>query len=1035
MIARAWIVIALAAAPAATAPPAAPTSPAPSAPAYTLPGSTAPAVADSFDVFFRAGHYADAERVAREELAAAERAVTPDGLPIAIALERLVRARVAMSRIGPADVELTARALAIRERAYGESDPRIAPALNVNAFVLWRLDRLDAAQAVAERALSLLQGAEPEHDAEQARCLHVLGNIALDLGDLETAVTRTTELHAMRERLNGPDSPEAAQALHNVGIALHRSGRHLEAMQTYRRALEIRERVLGPDHTDVAWTLNNLANVFYDLGDFTEAVRLNRRALEIRERQLGPDHPDVGLCLNNLANAIERTGDAAAAVPLHERALAIREAALGPWHRNVAQSLNNLGLAVMELGDLDRAEALFERSIAIRDSLLGPGSEEAARTRLRLGVLHLRAGAPADAERVLREAVEANHRTLGSEHPSTADAEIALACALLRLGGNAEAVNLKRDAEALDLGLAAERKTVDHLRLTAQGLDEAQALIYAATRSSGLDVALTLAAASPNDTAVVARVWDALVRSRSVVLDEMIARRRWAAATTDSVAHGLRRRVAEARGEFARLALQGAGADSAGAQHVAATATEKREAERALAERSVAFRRELAQAAAGLPEIRAALPRDAAMVSYAWYGRLPRGAASDTVSSVVGFVVGPGRSGPRAVALGSASAVDGAIRAWLSALHRPPDPLRRAHDERACADAGRDLARLIWDPISPLVAGAERVFVVPDAALHVTPISALPDARGVPLIESGPLIQTLAIERDLTDSRDEASTGRGLLAIGGPAFDDVASGGSSTAPRTADDPCAILEGGRFELLPGASAEVAAIERVWNAAVPAGSANAERARVLTAMEAREGAVRTDVSGRRALHIATHGFFLPPRCPFVAAGTEENAPVTRRHPLLRAGLALAGANQRAATLDPADDGILTAEEVAGLDLGSLDWVVLSACETGLGEVDINEGVLGLRRAFRAAGARAIVMSLWRVDDAATAEWMEALYRARFGRGLDGAAAAREASREILSARRAAGRSAHPYYWAAFAFEGDDRRPIDGFSPGPP
>jgi CHAT domain-containing protein len=200
-----------------------------------------------------------------------------------------------------------------------------------------------------------------------------------------------------------------------------------------------------------------------------------------------------------------------------------------------------------------------------------------------------------------------------------------------------------------------------------------------------------------------------------------------------------------------------------------------------------------------------------------------------------------------------------------------------------------------------------------------------------------------------------------------------------------------------------------------------------------MEARERAVRTGVHGRQALHVATHGFFLPPRCPFIAAGTDENAPVTRRHPLLRAGLALAGANQRAATPDPADDGILTAEEVAALDLGSLDWVVLSACETGLGELDINEGVLGLRRAFRAAGARAIVMSLWRVDDAVTAEWMEALYRSRFGRGLDGAAAARGASREILSARRAAERSTHPFYWAAFAFEGDDRRATDRLPPG--
>jgi CHAT domain-containing protein/tetratricopeptide (TPR) repeat protein len=971
--------------------------------------------ADSIEVLLRAGRYSDAERAALASLRAAEKAPGPDSMPVAIALEQVVRARAALSRSSLTDLSLAARATAIRERAYGPGDPRVATGLIVIANVWLRLDRTDEARASAERALTLLAPAGPEFDSDRARGLQVLANVDLAAGDFDASVTHWTELHAMRERLNGAESPEAAQALHSLGVALRNAGRSVEAMRCYRRALAIRERVLGPDHPDVAWTLNNLANVMFDVGDYPEAIRLNRRALAIREKRLGPDHPDVGLSLNNLANAIDRNGDPAAAAPLHERGLAIREAARGPWHRDVAQSLNNLGLVRMELGDYDRARSLFERSIAIRDSLLGPGSEEGARTRLRLGYLYLHMNQPRDAERVLREAVAANRAALGPNHLLGADAEIALAAALLRLGG---------DAEALDLALAAERVSREHLRLAAQGLDEAQALTYAANRSDGLAVALTLAAAAPNDSARVARVWDTLLRARSVVLDETIARRRWAAEGGDSAARVLYARVTAARDRLARLALQGAGGDSTGAARLADAVREKGEAERSLAERNPAFGNAMVGAAAGWPEVRAQVPSDAALVAYVSSQVLPRGAATDTVERMLAFVYGPHGRGPRLVDLGPNRDVDRAARVWCATLRTPPDPLRRARDERACDQAGRALARFVWDPIAPLVAGAERVFVVPDGALHLTPLAALPDARGRSLVETGPLLQMLAIERDLAQPPGAGDERKRLLAIGGPAFDG-GSARSRAAPARTSDPCAVLRGGRFEALPGTAAEAATVARTWDAALPAADRSAGGAVVLTGVAASERALRERIPGCRAVHIAAHGFFLPAQCPFVTARSDEAVALAARQPLLRAGLALAGANLRATAKDPADDGILTAEEIAGLSLGSLDWAVLSACETGLGELDANEGVLGLRRAFRAAGARALVMSLWRVDDAATAEWMRELYDARFRLGLDGAAAAQRASRAMLVARRTAGRTVHPYYWAGFIFEGDDRR----------
>jgi CHAT domain-containing protein len=183
----------------------------------------------------------------------------------------------------------------------------------------------------------------------------------------------------------------------------------------------------------------------------------------------------------------------------------------------------------------------------------------------------------------------------------------------------------------------------------------------------------------------------------------------------------------------------------------------------------------------------------------------------------------------------------------------------------------------------------------------------------------------------------------------------------------------------------------------------------------------------------VHLATHGFFLSSGCvagrgnargvgglvsaDAVAAAELEN-------PLLLSGLAMAGANRSSRRSVDQDDGILTAEEIAGLDLQDTEWAVLSACDTGLGEIRAGEGVFGLRRAFQIAGARTVIMSLWSVDDEATRVWMRALYNGRLARRLDTADAVREASLSVLRQRRAAHQSTHPFYWAAFVAAGDWR-----------
>jgi len=217
--------------------------------------------------------------------------------------------------------------------------------------------------------------------------------------------------------------------------------------------------------------------------------------------------------------------------------------------------------------------------------------------------------------------------------------------------------------------------------------------------------------------------------------------------------------------------------------------------------------------------------------------------------------------------------------------------------------------------------------------------------------------------------------------------------------------------------------------------PAHCARRIRASTLTGPAATETAFKAHAPSHRVIHVATHGFFLGGRCAptvdhargiakLAVDGDPNPPPMAAESPLLLSGLALAGANNRDLARPDEDDGILTAEEIAALDLSGVEWAVLSACDTGVGNPQTGEGVFGLRRAFQVAGAQTLIVSLWAVEDEPARAWMRALYEARLVKRMDTAESVREASLTVLRKRRENGESTHPFYWAGFVAAGDWR-----------
>jgi CHAT domain-containing protein/tetratricopeptide (TPR) repeat protein len=905
--------------------------------------------------------------------------------------------------------EAAARAVRAKQALYGPDHIEVARSLITQGRMLYRNGEFDAARACVERGLAIAERSDSGHNVQVVRGLHYLANILEEQTDFAGAERLYRREIDVATVVFGAGSAELGNAYNSFAVLCRKTGRLSESRALYERALAMREAVLGPDHAELIINLNNLGNVLDQMGDFREAIRVHERALAICRRKLDPDHPSLGQLLGNLAGEEASAGDTARALDYYARSLAIREKSGGPMHPDVAFTLVDETPVLIARGEYAAARTALTRAIAIREKSYTPDHPETAIAWEAMGSLDLAVGDAAAARRDFEKSLGMRERSLGPDHPEVAQSWAGIAKAAFA-GGD--------DAAAFTAALRTEAVASAHVRLTARTLEERVALAYAATRPSGLDLAISIALQTHADSAI-AGAWDAVIRSRALVLDEMARRERSVTTIADSAVGALADSLREASEHLSWLIASGAGA-RAGLEQAA----RKRERiEEALAARSAEFRREESSRSAGWPEVSAALgPHEAliAFVRFMRWTRAPAGASSMTRAepAYAAFVLRGGGAGrPALIDLGGAAAIDSCVAHWAREAWRRPSLLTRADDERRVCAAGQQLRARAWDPLIGAIGDALAVRIVPDGALQLVSFAALPTSSGRFLVESGATIELLSAERDLANANDARATGAGLLAMGAPDF------GSATA-RKASGACDDLASLRFDPLPASGAEVEEIANAWNA-----SARGVNAIVRLGNRASEAELRSQARGKRAAHIATHGFFLSGECASTPAAAAPDRGASARtldsltysNPLLRSGLALAGANRRSTATSGASDGILTAEEIATLDLSGLDWAVLSGCETGRGELRAGEGVLGLRRAFQIAGARHVIMSLWDVDDDATREWMRALYDAHLKRGEPTGRAVATASRELLRSRRARGLSDHPFYWAAFVAAG--------------
>ena len=797
-----------------------------------------------------------------------------------------------------------------------------------------------------------------------------------------------------------PDEEALQEATHlnEQAFELYQQGRYAEAKPLFQRALQIHEQRLGDNHPAVAISLNNLAELYRTQGNYAEAESLYQRALQIRVQHLGNIHPDVAQSFNNLALLYRIQGNYAEAKPLYQRALQIDEQTLGETHPSGAGDLNNLAELYRAQGDYAEAEPLYQRSLRIKKQTLGENHPDVAIGLNNLALLDQDQGNYTEAEPLYQRALHIDEQTLGETHPNVAG-DLNNLAVLYQAQGNAE-----RALPLLSRQLDIEEINLD--QMLGMGPD-ARKQAYIRILKGTTFRSLSLAQQSPQSTELTRLAFETLLRRKGRVLDAVTDSNRRLRENFSDPDKPLFDQLQTQRTQLANLFFNTPeqGVTNSYRSEVASLKQQINELENTLAQRSAEFRVEVEPVT--IKAVQAQLPQDAALVELIQYypfdfennsWQAPRYAAY--VLTVQGDV--------QTVDLGEAAVIDQQVSELRQAIVEP-------NKGNAVANHARQLDALLMQPIRAHLGNATHLLLSPDGQLNLLPFAALLDENNQYLIETYQ-ITLLTSGRDLLRFQLSKPSQQPPMVMGDPNYDQADAVVAVEPSDVQSDNQRSIDASSltFGDLPGTAEEANAI-----------AALLPNSTLLLAADATENALK-QLQNPSILHVATHGFFLqnlplvpPPNIRSASLDVLSTPPVQeslgpQENPLLRSGLVLAGANQRRSGIE---DGILTALEAAGLDLRGTQLVVLSACETGVGQVTNGEGVYGLRRSLAIAGAESQLSSLWLVNDTSTKDLMIDYHeRLRAGEGRSGAL--RQAQLAMLNSDA----YQRPYYWAAFVSSGD-------------
>ncbi len=895
------------------------------------------------------GRYDEAEPLYLRALEASERILGQGHPQTLISVNNLARLYHEQGRYDEAE-PLYLRALEARERTLGQDHPRTLLSTN-NLAELYRVQgRYGEAEP---RYLRTLEASERTLGQDHPDTLTILNNLAGlyqaqgRYGEAEPLYLRALEAS---EQTLGQDHPQTLTSVNGLAALYRAQGRYGEAEPLFVRALEARKRVLGQDHPDTLGSVNNLAALYESQGRYGEAEPLYLHALKTHERTLGQDHPQTLISLNNLALLYQKQGRYGEAEPLLVRAREARERILGQNHPQTLGSINNLAELYRAQGRYEEALPLYLHALEAIERVLGQDHPRTLTSLNNLARLYDDQGRYDEAEPLYVRALEASERILGQDHPQNLITQLNLALVLIDSGQRDRALQELRQVDKRLRSFVGDQLATTHREQTRRR--------WLLTRSFFQQVVFNLALQHPEPDALRLAA-DVLLRWKRLAgeAEALIA---WVVRTSrDPGVVKIAKELSGRRAELSRLV----NLPEPDKEAITTTRAAVERLEVELADRSRKYRDHRVSRTVDWKQVRSQLPQDSALLSLRAF--IP-----------IDFKTGDRGKLHWLALLIPANPEDGP-ELLLQDLG-PITPIALAHGtlrKTGSKESAQAFYQRLFGKLDAELTKYDRLYIAADSLLDLVAFARLVVPDGRYWIERQELRQ-IQTGRDLVKSgSDPASTAKGMIAYGGVDYANFPAAGATPSIPVATQPAmdgliAMTQRLRderegFKNLKFTGSEAKAVGQLYR------DTDNRKAQVWRGRDASETRLKSRlkplVSPPRILHLATHGFFLP-----------EKAQHTER-PMTLAGLALAGANagMKGERSPAREDGVLYALEVQDLNLEGTELVTLSACDTGQGEVDYSEGVYGLVRAFRIAGARNLLMTLWPLNDHLAAAFMRDFY----------------------------------------------------------
>jgi CHAT domain-containing protein len=927
----------------------------------------------------------------------------------------------------------TTKALALYQRAativnhLPESEgTTIASVLSGLAGVYRQKGDVPAALALYQRCLAVLEKQGLQQDPILGDVLGSLGNLKTDVGEYDEALALHKRSLAITERAYGRQSRHFAIALGDMAVSYHEQGELSEALTHQKQSLDILEKLLGENHPEVAAVLGNIGDVEISLGNYSDAMKHLQRSLAIKEKVFGRQSLDVATSLNNLAVLFGTLGDAKTELSLSEESLAIAERISRANSPLVAKNLGNVGFAYKLQGRYSEALSHCLQGLAITEKIYGHEHPGVALSLNNIAELYHDMGDLAKAEDYYHRSLSMYSKLLGEGDPHVVGTMNNLATLLYSSGKTAEGIatfcragQLRRANMTSQLS---ELRGSNSLSFLSLWFYETEMLHSACAEAVEKNFSVASTAGAEQLALDKALLEEIESTSAAVEADPKTSTktlRAKYAATQNELAHLSESKLDPADRDAKRLELQ----------------SELNQVEGKLAEAVASVAQTIRERDLTLIEIARALPPHSVVVDFIQYRRYDFAANPNNpwkeqrYAAYLTFPLARDSSNVvvERVDLGEAAPIDEAVgiiaKRFSVGQYRAKD----------LPPAFQRLSDLVYVPLAKHLTNVSHLIICPDGQLSRLPFEMLPVGNKYLLEEKTISYVTSAREiirlTSTRSNREPQPQNRKSLAMGNPDFDlDLAKVGvANSAVQRASVTASLrslsreCHGLKFKPLPNAEAEARSVAKL------VGSDTELR----LGADAREAKLKAAQSPR-VLDLATHGFFLSDQelkqmnSVGWNSAFSEPGPVRARsssdweNPLVRCGIALSGANHAQQTTNAiAEDGLLTGLEASLLNLQKTELVILSACDSGSGEVKIGEGVMSLRRAFRIAGAETVLASQWKVSDKATSELMIEFVR-RWSSGEERVQAWREAQLSLLHSKD----FSNPFFWSAFTLTGEWR-----------